>query len=1158
MRKLIIAFFGFLLIALPLNGLFSGEAHAATSRVAVIKELKGTVKVKKAGGSKEFTAFAKMSLNEGDIVTVGSDGSAVLQFANGTDEDDRMTVASDSKLTFSKLSTRKGTTTKVSLWSGSAWVDVKSIQSSSDEFTLETPTAVMGVRGTHLNVFVDPITGLTITTVGAGVVQASTNTNDPNKRETKLVYPTQQVTVTNGQPNPSTQTNVFITQMDLSQLVSNASPALIEAIMRAAGEIAKENQEKLKQYESALSTAGQDLEALQRFGNNLSNLIGAIADQAVKQGKASQADLQKLVDEANKQSGTNVDLTKKQLQLTADELKKQEEQRKLLEQQQKLKQQQLEQEKLKQQKELMDKLLKQKEELEKQRQAAILEAQKKAAEEYQKKLSELEKQRFLADQKKLQPTPSPSTSGGSSSGGGSTPPLSQDATLSGLTIAKYSGLSSPTAVPSASAQTLTVYPSFSPTATAYNAEVPAEVSHLNVKATVNDASATVKVNGSPAQSGLYGGWIPLQAGENTITIDVRAASGLTKTYTVTVNRPYSLGIAGMYGEGLYINKVYGEDNIYSGFIPQAIGQTYTLKVVPYLSSAIVKVNGTLLAAGVNTYSISSNVSTGWHTYTVEVSDPAGVADPQIFTLNLWKIDASQQLNPIKNWYISSDRGSDITAETSGDIGWDIPFPPNAYTLWLMPILADDSPFTVKYIQIGEDEFDPNPYNDNAIEIWGLDSTAVTEGVLWLQYEDNVVGVPLTFTPDASMLPPSLSALYVNGVAIEPYGEYENSYGYEVFTSDVVISPVAASDDFTIIYDDEEIASGENIPIHLEPGMNEFEISVYGTDQGYTDYYLQLNYVEKPVGVASWGTKDYLGEVGPNVPLFWTKGTSGKYYAKAPYITFGGFVKFDIQFESGYEGKFDYDGHIGTYDSVAHYQVNGWSWDGAKYKTITMTIKNTSTLAEISYTFYVLDPYYEEDVLQPFNLTASYENSQIFANKQESGAYTFILPEYADESENVQLDATLNAFPLTASWDAGGGWQNGSIVSRPEGVNLYHLKLSDELGAERIFPVFIYQGAPYLEYGFGMSQLENSIGWTASVGEDCLDDDGNWYTALELPALPSGYTYNVTDGYNNFEFENDAFELYGSSTQATDIYIQILDEDENVIAEYKLKVYYYVP
>src|SRR5690242_797040 len=123
MRRIVLALLALLIIAVPLNGAFADRAHAASSRVAVIKELKGTVKVKKSGGSKEFTAFAKMSLNEGDVLSVGDNGSAVLQFANGTSEDDRMTVSSNSKLSFSKLSDKKGTTTKVSMWSGKAWVD---------------------------------------------------------------------------------------------------------------------------------------------------------------------------------------------------------------------------------------------------------------------------------------------------------------------------------------------------------------------------------------------------------------------------------------------------------------------------------------------------------------------------------------------------------------------------------------------------------------------------------------------------------------------------------------------------------------------------------------------------------------------------------------------------------------------------------------------------------------------------------------------------------------------------------------------------------------------------------------------------------------------------------------------------------------------------
>lgn len=191
MSRSIVRLLIFVLVSLPVLGALGKEASAATSRVAVIKEMKGSVKVKKAGGSKEFTAFAKMSLNEGDVLAVGSDSSAILQFANGTSEDDRMTVASNSKLTFSKLSDKDGTTTKVSLFNGSVWVDVKSIENEEDKFTLETPTSIMGVRGTHLLVNVDPVSGATRLTVAAGVVSAQTT--DANEPQTQEVIPTKKL-----------------------------------------------------------------------------------------------------------------------------------------------------------------------------------------------------------------------------------------------------------------------------------------------------------------------------------------------------------------------------------------------------------------------------------------------------------------------------------------------------------------------------------------------------------------------------------------------------------------------------------------------------------------------------------------------------------------------------------------------------------------------------------------------------------------------------------------------------------------------------------------------------------------------------------------------------------------------------------------------------
>lgn len=760
MRKLILAFLGFLLIALPVNGLFASDAHAATSRVAIIKELTGTVKVKKAGGSKEFTAFAKMTLNEGDIMTVGGSSSAVLQFANGSDEDDKMTVSANSKLTFSKLSTKKGTTTKVQLWSGSAWVDVKSIASSSDEFTLETPTAVMGVRGTHFILNVDPITGLTTATVAAGVVNTSTNTKDPNKKETKNVYPTQQVTVTNGPATPQLPSNVFISPIDLQQLISQASPEVIRSLIQSAGQINEENDVKEKQYRDQLLSNENEqltLEQLQKFSNNLANLIGAIADQALKENKISKDELQKIVDDINKQTPTKpLDLTKNKLEITPDDVKKQEEQRKLIEEQIKKKQQELEQEKLKQQQEQIKKLLEKQKQLEEQRRQALLEQQKKALEEYEKKLSEAEKKRFKEDQAKLpnnapSSTPKPSTSPSTSpSNSPSQTPQSNDATLSGFTVVKYDGLSSPTAVPGQNPQTITVDPSFNPELTNYTAEVPAAVNHVSVKAIKHDAGATITINGNPVQSGLYSSWISLEEGSNEIAIVVTAANGATRTYRVEITRR---DIARLSGEEMHLAQI--ESRTYSGIaqlwnynpdtenyddiFPLTVHSDFDPGDIHVYEG--VNVNEDAAIEGVEgTFPLSGMVP-GWNQYLVVVGDP-GSQNNAVYNVQIWA-GTGNAYSPITYLSVMDNYGKGYETGMNTDWSWEIYVRSGADYLYLYPFLNEVSPFSVYGVQIDDDSdtiFVPNPDEDNLIRV-PMTSGSI-KGTLLLEVDERLVGIPL--------------------------------------------------------------------------------------------------------------------------------------------------------------------------------------------------------------------------------------------------------------------------------------------------------------------------------------------------------------------------------------------------------------------------------
>jgi|GEM_PF-2803975 len=409
-RRGLIQFLAFLLVALPALGVFASPSSAATSRVAVIQSLNGTVQVKKSGGSKEFRAFARMSLNEGDVLTTSANSSAVLQFANGSSEDDKMTVSANTTLTFSKLSDRNGTRTKVSMFNGNAWVDVKSIATNNDEFTLETPTAIMGVRGTHLMVSVDPLTGETRLTVAAGVV----NTKPTGTGESRDVLPGDHALVTKDEEDNG---EVYIAPVDLDALMKLSPADLIEAILNAASEVAQENEQKMNEYLNQTNAPGSASPAdLDRIRNNIESLLGAIVQSAMDSGKITQDRVREIVSNAESRTGFKVDLTKKDIRLSEVEKRKQE----ILDQQAERnreraeQQKQLEEQKRKQQEELLKKLEEEKKKKEEELRKALEEKRKQAEAAYEKSLSDAELKRYQdakkqREQERTGQTPSSNT-----------------------------------------------------------------------------------------------------------------------------------------------------------------------------------------------------------------------------------------------------------------------------------------------------------------------------------------------------------------------------------------------------------------------------------------------------------------------------------------------------------------------------------------------------------------------------------------------------------------------------------------------------------------------------------------------------------------------------------------------------------------------------
>ncbi|GGD55186.1 FecR family protein [Paenibacillus nasutitermitis] len=426
-----------LLIGGPLSLLAGGgSASAQVLRVAVVKSLEGTVSVLKSGGTKSFKAFKNMSLNEGDQIATGKDSSVKLELASEDADKDSVTIGASSQVTFTKLKDKSGAKTKMSIWAGSLWLKVKSVSNANDQFEVETPTSIMGVRGTQFMVGVDPLTGLTRIFLASGVVQASTDSNrlNPDEKEidqTLFIYPSQEI-VEARDGNSADNLLTSISTIDIEALVRQISPEIIRQLIADAASIKQENDDFIaaqkKKMESGSTNENDpalgglnlnDLAKLESVKRNLENLVGLIAQKAIEQNKISITEMEKIIQKVNQDAGKIILDLSKVAPLELDEKQKQQEKEKaaLIKKQQELAAaKQKEQDKLNAQKEKLAAAMRALEELNKKK---LEEQQKKAEADFLAGLSDEEKKRYEADKKSLQSgeaaqpgTTSPSTGGG--------------------------------------------------------------------------------------------------------------------------------------------------------------------------------------------------------------------------------------------------------------------------------------------------------------------------------------------------------------------------------------------------------------------------------------------------------------------------------------------------------------------------------------------------------------------------------------------------------------------------------------------------------------------------------------------------------------------------------------------------------------------------
>lgn len=456
-----------------LSSLAAKPAQAkSSSRLAIVTEVGGTVTVQSAGASNAYDAYEGMSLNQGDYITTGSDSYAVLSIK---DTDDQITIGAYAEVYISDLaSSGSGKKSKLKMWAGSLWTSVKKL-AGADEFEVETPTAVMGVRGTNVAFGVDPETGETFAAVASGTVTAESTVGDDEEEGTSegggdktLLSPSQQYQQTTNKKSKNAEDNV--STVDIEALVSRISSRIVQAMVESSNAINEENDEYIQQQEEALdkgedntttrdgatsSLKAKSKEELQKLKQNFQNIVGNVVNTAITTGVVDATKILEVIDKTNESAPDDkkLDLNNvKPLDKTAGldpelEAKKQAE-RERVEQERKAK--------LEQQKQELDKLLKEleaalnklKEEqkrLEAERKAAEQAAKDKAAAELAAKLSAEEKARFEADKKAADQKKAEQAAASASPSATPTPTPSASPSP---TPSSNSGESSPTPIPS--------------------------------------------------------------------------------------------------------------------------------------------------------------------------------------------------------------------------------------------------------------------------------------------------------------------------------------------------------------------------------------------------------------------------------------------------------------------------------------------------------------------------------------------------------------------------------------------------------------------------------------------------------------------------------------------------------------------------------------
>ncbi|MGO4547582.1 cadherin-like beta sandwich domain-containing protein [Paenibacillus sp. 2TAB23] len=360
----------------------------------------------------------------------------------------------------------------------------------------------------------------------------------------------------------------------------------------------------------------------------------------------------------------------------------------------------------------------------------------------------------------------------------------------------------------------------------YNASAAYEVNTLSVTPTVADGGATVKVNDAIVSSGTASDNITLIAGVNPINIEVTAANGLKRTYTVWVKRAEVSANASLsnltLSGGVALSPAFEWDTIsYTADVPNDVS---TLTVTPTVSAegAKVTVKDMTVASGAESDAIPLDV--GANTIPVAVTSADGTIT-QIYTVTVTRADSFPSLS---NLVLSGGAALDPVFDPA-TTDYVVYVPHSQTSLTVTPTAADAGAMIIV-----EDNFVESGTESGEIALKvGINSILVlivsADGNTTQTYLITVVRASTSASTNANLSSLTLS----EGAALNPaFASGRTNYTVSVVNgiSSLMVMPTAADAGASVKVNDAAVTSvNASAPIVLNEGINIIEIVVTAAD-----------------------------------------------------------------------------------------------------------------------------------------------------------------------------------------------------------------------------------------------------------------------------------------------------------------------------------------